>query len=301
MEANKIFDVIIIGGSYAGLAAAMALGRALRQVLVIDNSEPCNRQTPQSHNFVTHGTPPRQIALLAKQQVEKYSTVTFFNGLATTGTKTENSFEIEVATGEAFSASKLVFATGIKDVLPAINGLAACWGISVLHCPYCHGYEVRQEKTGILANGEFAFEFSRLISNWTDDLTLFTNGPSTLTDEQTAKLATHQIKIVEKEIESVEHTHGYIQNLLFKDGKSMPIKALYAPVPFEQHSAIPATLGCEATTDGYFKIDAFNKTTVDGIFACGDNASRIRTVANAVAMGTATGIMVNKEIVTERF
>jgi thioredoxin reductase len=303
MADNKQFDVIIIGGSYSGLAAAMALGRALRKVLIIDSGKPCNAPTPHSHNFLTQdGKTPKEIATLAKQQVEKYNTVKFFDGPATHGTKTENGFEIKVASGEAFRAGKLIFATGIRDMLPSIDGFAACWGISVLHCPYCHGYEVRNEKTGILGNGEFGFELSKLISNWTNDLTVFTNGASTLTAEQTMKLEKHRIKIVEKEVERLEHSSGHLQHIISKDGtKSSSVKAIYSPTPFEQHCQIPETMGCELTDEGYIKIDAFQKTTIAGIFACGDNTTRMRTVANAVAMGTTAGMMVNKEIVFEEF
>jgi thioredoxin reductase len=302
MTNNKQFDVIIIGGSYSGLAAAMALGRALRQVLIIDSGKPCNAPTPHSHNFLTQdGKTPKEIATLAKQQVEKYNTVKFFNGPATRGAKTENGFEIQVASGETFRAYKLIFATGIRDMLPAIDGFAACWGISVLHCPYCHGYEVRNEKTGILANGEFGFELSKLISNWTNDLTVFTNGASTLTAEQTGKLEKHHIKIVQKEVERLEHINGYLQNIIFRDGTKSSVKAIYSPTPFEQHCKIPETMECELTDEGYIKIDAFQKTTIAGIFACGDNTTRMRTVANAVAMGTTAGMMVNKEIVFEEF
>ncbi len=302
MENHKYFDVIIIGGSYSGLAAGMALGRALKHVLIMDNGKPCNRQTPYSHNFITQdGKTPKEIATLAKQQVERYSTVTFFDGLATNGIKTENGFEIQTATGETFYAKKIIFATGIKDILPAIEGYAECWGISVLHCPYCHGYEVRGEKTGILGNGEYGFEFSTLISNWTKDLTLFTNGTATLTAEQTAKLKNHSIKIVETEIEKLEHTNGYLQHIHFKDGTTASIKALYAHNSFEQQCAIPKTLGCELTEEGYIKTDPLQRTSVPGVFACGDNTTRIRTVANAVALGTTAGMMVNKEMVFEEF
>src|SRR4051812_6593031 len=175
MKENNNVDVVIIGGSYAGLAAAMSMGRALRNVLIIDSGEPCNRQTPHSHNFLTQdGKTPKEIATLARQQVEMYNTVRFFNGLATNGAKIENGFEIQVTPGETFRAKKLIFATGIKDMMPDMEGYAECWGISVLHCPYCHGYEVRNERTGILGNGEYGFEFSKVISNWTKDLTLFT-------------------------------------------------------------------------------------------------------------------------------
>jgi len=302
MTDSKQFDVIIVGGSYSGLAAGMALGRALRQVLIIDNGKPCNRQTPHSHNFITQdGKTPKEIATLARQQVEMYKTVTFFNGLATNGVKTENGFEIQTATGETFGAKKLIFATGIKDIMPGIEGYTECWGISVLHCPYCHGYEVKNERTGILGNGEYGFEFSMLISNWTKDLTLFTNGKSVLTDEQTAKLKSHNIKILEKEIKKLEHSNGYLPNIIFTDSTKSSVKAIYANSPFEQHCTIPQTLGCELTEQGYIKIDPFQKTTVHGIFASGDNTTRMRTVANAVAMGTTAGIMVNKEIIEEEF
>ncbi len=302
MAYQREFDVIIIGGSYSGLAAGMALGRALRQVLIIDSGNPCNKQTPYSHNFITQdGKTPADITLLARQQVEKYGTVKFMNGLAVRGSKVEKGFEIKVGSGETFSAKKLIFATGIKDSIPNIDGVKECWGISVLHCPYCHGYEVKNESTGVLGNGEKGFEFVSLISNWTKDLTLFTNGKSTLTTNQAAKLDSHRIKLIETEIERLEHTHGQLQNIIFKDGTTSPIKAFYAPSPFEQHCGIPEALGCELTDEGYLKTDSIQRTSVHGVYACGDNSTRLRTVANAVAMGTTAGMMINKEIVLEEF
>jgi thioredoxin reductase len=302
MAGNNIFDVIIVGGSYSGLAAGMALGRALRKVLIIDSGKPCNRQTPFSHNFITQdGVPPKEIAALAKQQVERYDTVRFFSGLATTGVKTETGFDIHVASGEVFTGKKLVFATGLRDVMQDIPGYAECWGISVLHCPYCHGYEVRNEKTGIIGNGEYGFEFSTLISNWTKDLTLFTNGTSALTNEQVAKLHNHNIKMVDTEIEKLEHNKGYLESIFFKDGTTSSLGVVYARSGFQQHCTIPETLGCDLTEEGYIRVDNLQRTSVPGIFACGDNAAPLRTVANAVATGTTAGMMVNKEFVTGNF
>lgn len=302
MKDQGYFDVIIVGGSYSGLSAGMALGRALRHVLIIDSGKPCNSQTPYSHNFITQdGKTPKEIAALARQQVEKYDTVSFFSGLATGGAKTENGFEIHTSSGETFRSKKLIFASGIKDIMSDIEGYAECWGISVLHCPYCHGYEVRNVTTGILGNGEYGFEFSSLISNWTKNLTLFPNGKSTLSAGQTAKIEKHEIGIFEKEIERLEHINGFIRNIIFKDGTKSPLKALYARPPFKQHCSIPESLGCEMTDDGYIKIDTFQKTTVHGVYASGDNSTRLRTVSYAVSMGTIAGIMVNKEIIEEEF
>ena len=302
MKDKNQFDVIIIGGSYAGLATAMALGRALRDVLIIDNGKPCNRQTPHSHNFLTQdGKAPKEIATLAKQQVLAYDTITFFDGIATKGLKTSTGFEIQTETGNKFSATKLVFATGIKGVMPNVIGFSECWGISVLHCPYCHGYEVKNEITGILGNGEYGFEFSKLISNWTKKLTLFTNGTSTLTSEQKTKLEKHSIEIVEKEIKELEHQNGQLKGIIFKDGSKQTVKAIYTKLPFEQNCTVAEQLGCELTEDGYIKIDPAQKTTAKNVFACGDNVTRLRTVANAVAMGTFTGMTLNKELIEERF
>ena len=299
---NTFFDVIVVGGSYSGLAAAMALGRALKTVLVIDSGLPCNRQTPHSHNFLTQdGSTPKEITANAKKQIRQYDTVAFLDDIATKGNKVQNGFEILTASGRTFFGVKLIFATGIRDILPDIEGLSACWGISALHCPYCHGYEVRNERTGIIGNREQAFELASLISNWTEDLTLFTNGISTLTSQQELELQHHRIRIVKKEIEYLDHSSGFVQNIVFKDQSKEPVKAIYLRPPFEQHSDIPEMMGCELTEDRYLKIDAFQETTVPGVYAVGDNASRLRTVANAVSMGTAAGIIVSRKMIFEQF
>ncbi|BAP33047.1 thioredoxin-disulfide reductase [Chryseobacterium sp. StRB126] len=299
---NKNFDVIIIGGSYAGLSAGMSLGRSLRNVLIINEGKPCNRQTPHSHNFITHdGKTPREIAELAKADVEQYKTVYFFDGRAVKLIKSGNSYEAEVSSGERFYAKKIILASGIKDIMPDIPGFAECWGISVLHCPYCHGYEVKNEVTGILANGDMAFEFSKLIFNMTKKLTLFTNGKSSLTQEQTKKLKDHDISLNEDEMESIEHENGQIQKIIFKNGNTAALKALYAKIPFEQNIEGSENLNYELTEHGFIKVDFMQKTTVPGLFACGDNVSMMRSVANAVAQGNLAGAMVNKELSEEEF
>ncbi len=302
MAHKNRFDVIIIGGSYSGLSAAMSLARSLRNVLIIDSGKPCNRQTPHSHNFITHdGNTPKQIAEVAKQQVLSYHTVTFYNGLAVSGEKTDSGFIIKTEAGDSFTSEKLLIATGVRDLMPAYTGFSDCWGISVLHCPYCHGYEVHGKTIGLLGNGTIGFEFCKLISNWTKDLILFTDGKSTLTEEQAAKIKQHHIQVVEKEIAEFVHENGYVKHVLFKDGTLQEVTALFARIPFEQHCAVPAQLGCACSEDGLIKIDEFNKTSVHGVYAAGDNSYMMRAVAAAVAAGSKAGAILNRELIEETF
>lgn len=298
---ENTFDVIIIGGSYAGLSAAMALGRSLRNVLIIDSGKPCNRQTPHSHNFITHdGKTPKEISDLAKEQVLRYETVKFQTGVVVKMEKNVEGFIVKTEMGDEFYAKKLILASGVKDIMPEIPGFAECWGISVIHCPYCHGYEVKGEVTGILSNGDIAFDFSKLVFNLTKELTLFTNGKSTLTEEQTEKFAQNKISINEDEIAEVQHKNGSIQKIIFQNGKEVSLQALYAKIGFEQNINIK-DLGIELNEQGFIKVDMMQKTNIPGVFACGDNVTMMRSVANAVAQGNFAGAVVNKELSEEEF
>ncbi len=299
MENN--FDVIIIGGSYAGLSAGMSLGRSLRNVLIIDSGKPCNRQTPHSHNFLTQdGKAPKEISEIAKEQVLKYETVSFFEGRVAKTSQNSEGFEVEIDNGEKFSAKKIILASGVKDQIPDIKGFAECWGISVIHCPYCHGYEVKGKKTGILSNGDLAFEFSKLVFNLSKDLSLFTNGECTLNEEQAERFSQNKINIVEDEIKEIVHENGNIRKIVFKNGSEKALEALYAKIPFEQNINTE-DLQLELTEHGFIKIDHFHKTSTDGVFACGDNTTMMRSVANAVAQGNFTGAIVNKELSEDGF
>lgn len=302
MTARNNFEVIIIGGSYAGLSAAMALGRSLRKVLIIDSGLPCNRQTPHSHNFLTQdGEKPGIIASKAKAEVLKYHTVEFLKDLAIESKKIDTGFMVHTQAGGTFKTEKLIFATGIEDNMPNISGFAACWGISVVHCPYCHGFEFKHQKTGILANGQRAVHLASLVNNLTQDMTIFTMGRADFDAAELSKFKKHNIEIVETVISEIEHEKGKLSNLVFEDGSRQTYNALYAALSFTQHSDLPHALGCELTEHGYIAIDNFQHTTVEGVYACGDNSSMMRSVANAVYSGNFAGAMANKELVDEKF
>lgn len=296
------YEVIIIGGSYSGLSAAMALGRSMRRVLVIDSGAPCNRQTPHSHNFLSRdGERPDVISAIALAQLKAYESVEWESGLAVEGKKVSDGFEITLEDGRRFQSGKLILATGLHDIMPSIPGFAECWGISVIHCPYCHGYEVRHQKTGILANGEMAIHYAQLISNWTKDLTILSNGPAKLNPEEMAKLQRKNIGLIETEIEQLQHNHGHLQQVVFRDGTQLNLSAVYARPAFEQKSTIPAQLGCTLTEQGLLQVDKFQKTSVNDVFACGDNTTLMRSVAAAVAAGNMAGAALNNELTVAEF
>ncbi len=297
MSDQNNFEVIIIGGSYAGLSAAMSLGRSLRKVLVIDSGKPCNQQTPHSHNFLTQdGKTPLEIATIAKEQVAQYKTVVFKNDLAVSAIKNKEIFEVNTQSGSLYTAKKLIIATGIKDSMPDIKGFSACWGISVIHCPYCHGFEYKNQKTAIFADNEKAMHLAPLINNLTPHLFVLTSGPNQFSPEQMEKLTSHKIGIIEDKIIEFEHENGQLKCVIFNSGKKESFDAVYAGLGFEQQTSLLVDLGCELNEHGYIRTDHFQKTSVEGVFACGDNCSMMRSVANAVAQGNLTGAMVNKEL-----
>tara|TARA_R110002049_G_scaffold68949_7_gene178656 strand:+ start:590 stop:1591 length:1002 start_codon:yes stop_codon:yes gene_type:complete len=299
---KKEFEVVIIGGSYAGLSAALTLGRSLRNTLIIDAGKPCNRQTPYAHNFLTQdGSTPSEILEVAKRQLSRYDSIEYYTGHAISGKRILNGFEINTSNGDVFKARKLVFATGIKDIMPNIEGVSECWGVSVVHCPYCHGYEIQNMKTAIIANGDKAFHLASLINNLTREITILTSGTKDFEEDQLEKLDQHNITIIEKEIRAIEHENGYLEKIVFEDGSSEIFENAYVSIPFELNSMIPVELGCKLTEHGHLEVNFLQKTTEEGIFACGDNSSMMRSVASAVNGGNITGAIINHELTQENF
>lgn len=296
------FDVIIIGGSYSGLSAALALGRAKRKVLVVDAGKPCNRQTPHSHNFLTHdGDKPADISAEAKAEVLKYPTIKFINGTVDSAKKLHQGFSININGAVQYSSRKLLIATGLKDLLPDIKGFAECWAISVIHCPYCHGYEVKDAKIGLLMNGEDAFEMAKTLNHLNKDLTILTNGKSQLTLAQTKKLKSKSIAIIEDKILSLEHTNGQLENVVFVNRGKLAFKALYARADVEQHKNFDVQLGFELTEFNTIKVNLQQQTTTNGVYAAGDCTTLMRSLSVIVAQGTVAAVMINKEMVSEDF
>lgn len=301
MNRKLDYEVIIIGGSYAGLSAAMSLGRSLRKVLIIDSGQPCNRFTPHSHNFLTQdGKTPAEITSKARQEVEQYETIHFHKGTAIAGKQTESGFQIVTETNKAITAKKLIFATGVKDQFPDIKGFSSCWGNTIVHCPYCHGYELRGKITAILANGTKAFHLAGLVKNLTNQVYILTNGPADFEAKELESFQKQDISIIATPLTAIKSNKGLISEVIFEDHSSLPIEAVYATLPFEQHADIPTDLGCQLSEHGYIEVDNMQKTSVSGVFACGDNSNMMRSVANAVHTGNLAGAAANAELTFEQ-
>lgn len=299
---DPTYDVIIIGGSYAGLSAALALGRSLRKVLVIDSDNACNKKAAYSHNFLTRDHfSPKDLRQHSRDQVLEYPTVQCIDGLATDVITLEKSFIVALENGLEFTSRKVLLATGVTDLIPNIPGFVDCWGISILHCPYCHGYENKGKKTSVIGNGDQGFVLAKTIRQWTDNLTLYTNGTSTLSPEETFKLNQHNILVVQNDITEIEHIDGNIKQVHFADTLSETPEVIYVQLPFKQQCDIPNKLGIEMTEKGFIFISHAMETSVSGIYAAGDCLSFFRSVAHAVASGNKAGAIINKCLIEEDF
>ena len=295
-------DFIIIGGSYAGLSAALTLGRARCRVLVLDAGQPRNRTTPHAHNLLLHdGDAPAELAARARQQVAAYPTVQLLDVRATAAEKLpDGTFRVSTAAQGTFAAPTLLLATGLRDELPPLPGFAECWGTSIIHCPYCHGYEVADQTTGLWLNGELVGHMVAMLLNWTRELTVFTNGPATFGADVRELLTAHGIGLEETPVAALWHTGPQLHGLDLASGRTVPLRVLYAGLPRSQASDLPARLGCELDEQNLLRVDALNQTSVPGVYAIGDNCGLGHQLAIAIGMGNRVGAELSRRLILGR-
>ncbi len=297
---NLNYEVIIIGGSYAGLSAAMTLGRSLRSVLVIDGGQPCNRYAPSAHNLPGFdGESPQFIADKISDQVKCYKTIEFVEGKATSITGENNNFTVITDKGTKYSAAKILLATGVTDILPDIKGFKECWGKTAIHCPYCHGYEIAGMKIGIIAHGEAGLSMAKDIRQWSTEIHILTNGREDFSKEELQGLHDKETRVITKEIKEIVSENGIISKVIFADEIEEAIDALYVRVGVKQTNSLAKDLGCDFDEHDFILVDDQNRTKVDGVFAAGDNMNVMRSLSVSIASGTQAGIFINKELIDE--
>lgn len=297
MSHETPFDVIVVGGSYAGLSAALQVARTRRRVAVIDAGIRRNRFASASHGFLGQdGRPPGDIVADARAQLLAYPTVTWISGTADRAEQADDGFNVAMASGEVHAAKRLVLATGVVDQLPDVPGLAAHWGRHVFLCPYCHGYELDNGRIGVIAVSPLAIHQATLLPDW-GQVTLFTNGAMELDAAQSAALAARGVTI---EPEPVAEIVGETPIVRLRDGRELPMDGLFTTSHYRMASPLAAQLGCavdEGPVGPVLRTDELKATSVAGVFACGDAARPMHSVALAVGDGALAGISAHRSLI----
>jgi thioredoxin reductase len=294
------YDAIIIGGSFAGLSAAMYIARARRSVCIIDTGMPRNRFAAHSHGFFAQdGSEPGMMLATGRSQVAAYPTVTFIEGEAMSAAREQAGFSVTLATGEKMESARLVLAFGIVDELPTIPGLAERWGSSVLHCPYCHGFEYSGQRLGVLNVSPMSIHQAMLIPEW-GPTTLYLNGAAEPDDESLAKLRTRGVAIEPAPVKALHGEGAALSTIELGDGRRSSVDALFLGPPTRLNSEIAQQLGCELDEGPFgpiIRTDAVKMTTVPGVYAAGDITRGAHNITWAGADGVMAGMAVHRSLI----
>lgn len=299
--ADDRYDVIIVGGGPAGLSAALQLGRSCRRVLVASEGPPRNAPAGAAHNvFTRDDTPPKELLRVARAQLQKYG-VDVRETRADKARLDNGDILVTLRDGSEVVAPKLILATGVEDILPEKPGFRENWGQGVFHCPYCHGWEVRGLPIALYGSGPNAVSLGALMSGWSDDLIIFTDGPTELSEDDRKRLNRHRISIRQERVERIEGDGELISGVVLDNGETVPRKALFLKPPQKFRSDLAEQLGCELAEAGCVAASDGGRTNVPGVFVAGDIAPGPQQVISAAAGGSATALAVNEELLKEAY
>jgi thioredoxin reductase len=293
-------DAIVVGGSFAGLSAATYIARGRRSVCIVDTGSPRNRFAEHSHGFLGQdGSAPGAILATARAQVAAYPTASFIEAAAVSAAKEPEGFVVRLATGEVLESTKLVLAFGISDELPAIPGLAERWGKSVIHCPYCHGYEFSGQRLGVLHVSPRSIHQALLISEW-GPTTFYLDGAPEPDAATLAELEKRDVAIEPAPVRALHGDGGQLAAVELADGRMSDLDALYLGPPTRLNSDIAQQLGCELE-EGFFgpflRTDGDKMTTVPSVYAAGDITRAVHNVTWAAADGVTAGTALHRSLV----
>lgn len=289
-----MLDVVIVGAGPAGLSAALILGRCRRSVLVCDNNQPRNGRARALHGYLTRdGIAPYELRRIGIEQLGPYETVTVREVEVMDAERVDDCFEVSLETGERIASRALLLATGMRDDLPAVEGAEEFYGSGIHHCPYCDGWEHRDEPTAIYGRGEHGVGLALELTAWTGDIVLCTDGDSELDTHERKRLERAGIGLREERIRRFTGTDGAFGGVVFTDGAPLPRRALFFGTSVRQHSHLPSKLGCEFTHDGAVKTGEHETTCVPGLYVAGDASRRAHLAIIAAAEGAAAAFDIN--------
>ncbi|MGT8904857.1 NAD(P)/FAD-dependent oxidoreductase [Bacillus safensis] len=296
-----LLDCAIIGGGPAGLSAALVVGRGRKQVIVFDDELPRNRVTQESHGFITNdGMTPFEIRRAGEADLQKYPNIKIKRSRIVDIQKKEERFTLLTHEGDRFEAKKIILATGLQDILPEIEGIHDVYGKTLFSCPFCDGWELKDKALALIAENQRALHMAKLLSNWTKDLIVFTNG-HVLAEEDKVLLTAHSIQVIDVPIVSIDHDNGQLRSLQLANGETVKREGSFVASEFKQSAPFAEKLGCQMTKNAGIETDILGRTTVSGVFACGDNLGGPAQLVLAAAAGSQAGMGVIHELVQEEF
>ncbi|WP_291838304.1 NAD(P)/FAD-dependent oxidoreductase [Brevundimonas sp.] len=302
MDPTMPHDAIIIGGSYAGLNAAMQLARARRRVLVIDDNRPRNRFAARAHGVMGRdGVPGSEIAAEARAQVSAYPTAAFRRGEVVNARKGRCGFEVDLADGARVTGRRLMLAYGVQDILPDLPGVKERWGRTVLHCPYCHGYEIGGGPIGVLGAGPMSVHQAVMVAEW-GQVVLFLDGKLEPDADQSRMLARRGVTVEATPVAALEGEGPALDGARLADGRLVPLKAVFVGPRLRLNGDLAQALGCEiedTPVGQMIRTDEMKQTTVPGVFAAGDAARVMSNVTLAAADGVMAGIALHRSLIEE--
>src|ERR1700758_4960647 len=278
---NSIWDCVVVGGGAAGLSAGLVLGRARRRTLLVDAGQQSNRAAHGIGGLLGHdGRPPGELYEAGRREIAAYPSVEVRTVEVVTGERAGDVFELELSDGRRERTRRVLLATGMEYRPPALPGLAELWGRSAFHCPFCHGWEVRDQPLAVLANGERAVHASLLLRGWSDDVVLLTGGPAELDDDDRSRLAAAGVGIEERPVAEIVSVNGELAAITFVDGDRLERRGLMVATTLHQRSSLAEQLGVELAeptplTAEPIRVDALCRTSVPGVFAAGDLSAQM--------------------------
>ncbi|MGP4018018.1 NAD(P)/FAD-dependent oxidoreductase [Saccharopolyspora sp. 5N708] len=288
-------DVLVIGGGAGGLSTALVLSRARRRVLVVDSGKPRNAPAHEVHGFISRdGTPPAQLLATGRSEVQRYGG-RIVAGEVRVLRRDGGGFEAELADG-AVRARRVIVATGLRDDLPDVPGLRERWARDVLHCPYCHGWEVRDRPLGVLGWRSGAVHQALLVRQWSDDVVFFAEE---LDEAGRAKLAARGVRIIDGSVSGLVVENDELRGVRLADGTVVARSALFVPARPTPNDALLTGLGCQLDDTGWVRVDPSGLTSEPGVWAVGNVVDFATQVVTAAAAGAKAAIAVNMDLIEE--
>lgn len=299
-NSGSIFDVVIVGAGPAGLSAALILGRCRRRVVIVDAGRPRNAASHALHGYLTRdGIEPAEMLRIGREQLQPYTSVELRAGEVIAASSVSGGFEIMLKNEKPLRSKKLLLATGVVDQLPDVEGLSEFYGRSVFHCPYCDGWEMRDQPLAVYGQENHGAGLALELTGWSRDLVVCSDGPAKLEPEEREQLASLNIAVREERISRLEGNDGRLERIVFANGDVLERSGMFFNTGQDQGCDLAAKLGCDFTERGAVRTGDYEMTNVPGLYVAGDASRAVQLAIVAAAEGAEAAFAINKALIKE--